>query len=90
MPKPNKSPLVSQQKKDVQWKFWVLGVAILAVLIIVLQNSQSVEFHLLFISTTAPLIVLLLGMAIIGAIIGFIGPIMRRHRHNTRREYGKE
>jgi uncharacterized integral membrane protein len=73
-----------------QWKFWAFGVAIALLLVVVLQNSQSVAVNLLFISTSAPLIVLLVGAALVGAVIGYTAPILRRHRHNTRREYGKE
>lgn len=85
-----KHNLAAAQKQDIQWKRWALGIAVLALLIVVLQNSQKVEFNLLFLSTSAPLIILLLGAALIGAIIGYTAPILRRHRHNTRREYGKE
>lgn len=85
------SPPPAAQKKDVQWKFWAFGVAVLLLLIIILQNSQDVEFKLLFIvDTTAPLVVLLLAAALIGAVIGYTAPIMRRHRHKTRKEYGKD
>ena len=78
------------QKKDIQWKWWALGIAVVALLIVIAQNSQKVEFNLLFLSTTAPLILLLLGAAVVGAVIGYTAPILRRHRHQTRREYGKE
>jgi len=85
-----KHNLALAQKREIQWKWWALGIAILALLIVVAQNAQKVEFNLLFLSTSAPLIILLLGAALIGAIIGYTAPILRRHRHNTRREYGKE
>lgn len=78
------------QKGDIQWKHWALGATVVVLLVIVAQNSQNVKFNLLFISTTTPLIVLLLITAVIGAIIGYTGPILRRHRHNTRREYEKD
>lgn len=74
-------------RKVAQWKLWTLGVAVLILLIVVLQNAQRVEFNILFLSTDSPLIFLLLGAAIIGAVIGYTAPILRRHRHNTRREY---
>lgn len=78
-------------KKDIQWKWWAFGVAVLLLLIIVLQNSQDVAFKVLFIfDTSAPLVVLLLIAALIGAVIGYTAPILRRHRHRTRQEYGKE
>ncbi|MGK2931845.1 MAG: LapA family protein [Solirubrobacterales bacterium] len=90
--KPHKRnyPADAGTKGDVQWKLWGLGIAVVLLLIIVIQNSQKVEFNLLFISTSTPLIVLLLITALIGAIIGYTAPILRRHRHNTRREYQKD
>lgn len=79
------------QKKEVQWKFWAFGVAILLLLIVFLQNSQEVAFKFLFIvDTSAPLVVLLLLAALVGAVIGYTAPILRRHRHKTRQEYGKD
>ncbi|HMT04622.1 MAG: DUF1049 domain-containing protein [Solirubrobacterales bacterium] len=88
--KPN-SPPPAAQKKDLQWKFWVFGIAVLLLLIVVLQNSQHVEFKILFlVDTSAPLVLLLLLAAVIGAVIGYTAPILRRHRHKTRQEYGKE
>jgi uncharacterized integral membrane protein len=86
---PNSLP--STAKKEIQWKWWAFGIAILLLLIIVLQNSQHVEFKLLFlVDTSAPLVLLLLLAALIGAVIGYTAPILRRHRHKTRQEYGKE
>lgn len=85
--KPTKRQLQTARQKDIHWKWWAFGVAILALLIVVAQNAQKVEFNLLFLSTQAPLILLLLVAALIGAVIGYTGPILRRHRHNTRKEY---
>jgi uncharacterized integral membrane protein len=80
----------SKQDGDIQWKRWGLGILVVLLLIVILQNSQKVEFKLLFISTDAPLILILAGAAVVGAIIGYTAPILRRHRHNTRREYEKD
>ena len=90
--KPHKRNYPADQggKGDIQWKLWSLVVAVIVLLVIVAQNAQEVEFNLLFISTTAPLILLLLIAALIGMIIGYTAPILRRHRHNTRREYEKD
>jgi len=85
--RPTSRQIADAQKKDVQWKWWAFGIAILALLIVIAQNAQKVEFNLLFISTEAPLILLLVLAAIIGAVIGYTGPILRRHRHQTRKEY---
>lgn len=62
------------------WKRWALLGAVALLLIIVLQNSQTVDFNLLFINTSAPLILLLLGAALVGAAIGYLAPIVSRHR----------
>jgi uncharacterized integral membrane protein len=62
------------------WKRWALLGAVALLLIIVLQNSQTVDFNLLFVNTSAPLILLLLGAALVGAAIGYLAPIVSRHR----------
>ena len=85
------SPLPAADRKDGQWKWWAFGIAVLLLLIIILQNSQEVAFKVLFIvDSSAPLVVLLLIAALIGGVIGYTAPILRRHRHKTRQEYGKD
>lgn len=75
----------------IQWKRWILGIVIVLLLIIIFQNSQSVRFKLLFVvDTTAPLVLLLLAFAVIGAAIGYIAPILRQHRRQTRAEIEKK
>lgn len=64
------------------WKRWALVAAAILVLIVVLQNSQEVEFNLLFVNTTAPLILLLLVFTLLGAAIGYLFPIVRRGRRD--------
>ena len=68
------------------WRHWLLGVALLLIAIICLQNAQEVEMDLLFIHTTAPLIAALLIAAALGAVIGYVAPVMRRHRRSERGE----
>ena len=53
-------------------KVKIAGVAILAlvVLIVVLQNTEAVEMHLLFVSFTIPQAAQLFGALVIGFIIG--------------------
>jgi len=67
-------------EESTNWKRWALLGAVALLLIIVLQNSQTVDFNLLFVNTSAPLILLLLGAALIGAAIGYLAPIWSRHR----------
>ena len=66
------------------WRHWLLGIALLLITIICLQNSQEVEMDILFIHTTAPLIAALLIAAALGAIVGYVGPVMRRHRRSEK------
>lgn len=48
--------------------------------IIALQNSQKVEIKLLFIEGETPLIVGLLIAGALGAVIGYVAPLVRRGR----------
>jgi uncharacterized integral membrane protein len=62
------------------WRPWALGIAVILVIIIVAQNSQKVPVDILFIHTTMPLIIALLVAAVLGAVIGYVAPVVRRHR----------
>jgi uncharacterized integral membrane protein len=65
-------------------RFWILLVAAALLLVIVLQNGQEVEVKLLFIETTAPLIIALLIAGALGALIGWAWPHVRRGRRAER------
>ncbi|HEY8639548.1 MAG TPA: LapA family protein [Solirubrobacterales bacterium] len=78
---------MTQEKKGVNWRAWTVGVLIALVVIVALQNSQKVKVDVLFITTTAPLIVTLLVAVAIGAVIGYVGPLIRRHRREERRAH---
>lgn len=77
---------LQNRKGETNWKMWGFAVLVLLFLIVILQNSQSVDFKLLFVSTHSPLILLLAVSALIGAAIGYLAPIMRRHRVSARKE----
>ena len=66
------------QAKQRNWRNWALGIAVLLALIFIFQNSQRVQVKFLFIDTTTPLIFALLIAAILGAVIGYVGPLVRR------------
>lgn len=71
---------MQQEKKPVNWRAWLVGVLVALVLIVALQNSQEVSFEILFASFQAPLIVIILVAVAIGALIGYVAPLVRRHR----------
>ena len=75
-----------QEKKPVNWRAWLFGSLIALVLIVALQNSQEVSFEVLFASFQAPLIVVILLAVAIGALIGYVAPLVRRHRREDQRQ----
>lgn len=72
------------ERKTANWRAWVVGVLVALVLIVALQNSQEVSVEVLFASFKAPLIVVILLAVGIGALIGYIAPLVRRHRREGR------
>ena len=78
-------PDLQRQPKQRNWRPWLLGIAVLLVVIFVAQNAQKVKVKFLFVDTTTPLIFALLIAAILGAVIGYVGPLVRqrgRHRED--------
>jgi uncharacterized integral membrane protein len=59
------------------------GVAVLVIFII--QNTQDVKFHFLFLSFTWPLWLYTIVVALFGALIWFGLGVMRRHRRRKAR-----
>jgi uncharacterized integral membrane protein len=78
---------VTEEKKGVNWRAWIVAALIALVAVVALQNSQDVKVDVLFITTTSPLIVTLLVAVGIGAVIGYVGPLVRRHRREERRAH---
>lgn len=78
---------MSPEKKPTNWRAWLVGVLVALVLIVALQNSQEVSFEVLFASFNAPLIVVILLAAAIGVLIGYIAPLVRRHRREGRQDH---
>jgi uncharacterized integral membrane protein len=71
------------QSKGTNWRAWGLGVVVLLAIIFIAQNSQSVRVKFLFFDASMPLIFALLIATILGIIIGYVGPIVRRHRREA-------
>ena len=59
------------------------GVAVL--LIFIVQNTQDVKFHFLFLSFVWPLWVYTIVTALFGALVWFGLGVMRRHRRRKER-----
>jgi uncharacterized integral membrane protein len=88
---PTQSPQGGRVAKEgTNWRQWLLWTAVVLLAVIVLQNLQEVHVDILFLSTKAPLIVLLLVAAALGAVIGYVTPVLRRHRRDQRRRDGVE
>ncbi|HEX2708517.1 MAG TPA: LapA family protein [Solirubrobacterales bacterium] len=75
---------MTPEKKPVNWRAWIVGVLVALVVIVCLQNSQQVSVEVLSASFNAPLIVVLLIAVAVGALIGYIAPLVRRHRRDGR------
>lgn len=73
-----------QEKKPVNWRAWLVSILSALVLVVALQNSQEVSFEVLFASFKAPLIVIILLAVGIGILIGYVAPLVRRHRREER------
>lgn len=69
-----------EEKKGTNWRAWFVGILVALAVIVALQNSQDADLDILFISTTAPLFAMLLVFLGIGIVIGYVGPVLRRHR----------
>lgn len=72
------------QDKPVNWRAWIIGILGILAAIVCLQNSQQVSFDVLFASFEAPLIVILVVFALIGAVVGYAAPVLLRHRRDER------
>jgi len=77
---------MSKESKSVNWRAWAVGILVALVVIVALQNSQQVKVDVLFATLDAPLIVTLLAAVAIGALIGYVAPVIRRHRRAERRQ----
>jgi uncharacterized integral membrane protein len=77
-----------QKDKEISWRKWILGALIALVVIVALQNSQQVSFEVLFLSFDAPMIVMLVAFALLGALIGWAAPVLIRHRRTERAARG--
>ena len=48
---------MTEERKPVNWRAWTVGILVVLVVIVALQNSQSVKVEVLFVTVNAPLAV---------------------------------
>ena len=72
------------EKRGTNWRHWAIGLAVALLVIFVLVNTDEVKVDFLVGNTRMPLIIALLISAALGAVIGYIAPIVRRHRRYER------
>jgi len=77
---------MESESKPVNWRAWLVGTLAALVAIVALQNSQQVDVDVLFVNVSAPLIVVILAAVGVGALIGYVAPLVRRHRRDERRQ----
>ena len=75
-----------KREEGTNWKRWVAGVAALALIVLVAQNSQKVEVNFFFSSTETPLIFALLIAGLLGGLVGWLAPRVRRHEKHGRED----
>ena len=70
-----------------QVRLWIAAIAAILALILIVQNSQSVEFNFFFANTDTPLFFGLLIAFALGALVGWLLPRVRSHaRRRDERE----
>jgi len=67
-------------KRQSNWRPWAIGIAVVLLLIFIFENSQTVQVKFIFGSTSTPLIFALLISAVLGALVGWLLPVVRRGR----------
>ena len=60
------------------WRRWLLVGGLLLLLLLMALNSQKVTVHLIFTTIQMPLIFALLIAALLGAVVGWAVPRLRR------------
>jgi uncharacterized integral membrane protein len=71
-------PLEETRHEGPNWKRWAAVAALIVLIIFVAQNSQKVQVDFLFTQTDTPLVFALIIAGALGALIGWLGPRVRR------------
>lgn len=80
---------LGRSTKDRSWRTYLAAIAGLLALILIIQNSQKVEFKFFFVEGETPLFFGLIIAVLLGALIGWLLPRVRGNRRH-RDERGEE
>jgi uncharacterized integral membrane protein len=69
---------IETRREGTNWRHWLIGIAVVVLVIFFAVNSQEVTVEFIVGETRTPLIVALLLSALLGALIGWLGPRVRR------------
>jgi lipopolysaccharide assembly protein A len=72
--------LEGRRREGTNWRLWLAVAIALLALIFIALNSQEVVVDFLFAETETPLFFALLISTLLGIAIGWLAPIVRRHR----------
>jgi uncharacterized integral membrane protein len=81
-------PLPPLRSGGSNWKHWAIGTVVLLLIIFVAQNAQKVEVHFFFAKTQTPLIFALLIAVVLGVLVGWLVPRVRRDRSDKAKNPG--
>lgn len=75
-------PLPPLRSGGSNWKHWAIGAVVFLLIIFVAQNAQKVEVHFFFATAQTPLVFALLIAVVLGVLVGWLVPRLRRGRSN--------
>lgn len=75
-----RQPLPELGKRGTNWKAVAIGAVVVVLLVFVALNFQKVEVNFIVGTTQTPLIFALLIAAGLGALVGWLLPVVRRSR----------
>lgn len=86
--RPDRPDPLGRSKEKRSWRVYLAGTIAVLALILVIQNSQKVEFNFFFVEGETPLFFGLIIALLLGALIGWLLPKVRgdRRRHGDEKD----